>query len=51
MSIYVHYDTLSWDRIAELPRDTPLVLPLGSGYSQDLLSSELGDPGRIGLLT
>ena len=27
-----NYDELTWPEVAELPRDTPLVLPLGSGY-------------------
>ena len=35
---------LTWDAVAELPRDTPLVLPLGSGYDLDLLSSQLSNP-------
>ncbi len=45
-----NFDELSWDMIAELPRDTPLILPLGSGYDLNLLASQLSNPPRIGLL-
>lgn len=47
---YFRYDEMSWDAVAELPRDTRLVLPLGSGYDLDLLSDQLGNPPQIGLL-
>jgi creatinine amidohydrolase len=45
-----NYDELTWDVVAELPRDTPLVLPLGTGYNLDLLADQLGHPPRVGLL-
>ena len=44
------YDTLTWPEVADLPRDTPLVLPLGEEYPLDALAHELGDPSCIGLL-
>jgi creatinine amidohydrolase len=47
---FFNYDELTWDSVAELPRDTPLVLPLGSGYDLNLLASQLSRPPRIGLL-
>jgi creatinine amidohydrolase len=47
---FFNYDELTWDSVVELPRDTPLVLPLGSGYNRNLLASQLGHPPRIGLL-
>ena len=50
MTMYFNYDEMTWDAVAELRRDTPLVLPLGSGYDLDLLASQLSDPPRIGLL-
>lgn len=50
MTNYFNYDNMTWDAVAQLPRDTPLVLPLGSGYDLDLLASQLSDPARIGLL-
>lgn len=47
---YFNYDDLTWDAVAALPRDTPLVLPLGSGYSLNLLADQLSNPTQIGLL-
>ena len=29
---FFQYDEMTWDAVAALPRDTPLILPLGSGY-------------------
>ncbi len=49
-SIFFNYDELTWDVVAELPRDTPLILPLGSGYNLDLLADQLSNPTRIGML-
>ena len=58
MTSYFHYDDMTWDAVAELPRDTPLVLPLGSGYDTstplstalNLLADQLSHPPRIGIL-
>jgi creatinine amidohydrolase len=50
MTTFFNYDEMTWDAVAELPRDIPLVLPLGSGYPLSLLSSQLSHPPRIGLL-
>jgi len=47
---FFSYDEMTWDAVAELPRDTPLVLPLGSGYDFNLLTSQLSKPPQIGLL-
>ncbi|MBI5951339.1 MAG: creatininase family protein [Chloroflexi bacterium] len=47
---FFNYDELTWDVVAGLPRDIPLVLPLGTGYNLDLLSDQLGHPPRAGLL-
>lgn len=44
------YDEMTWDTVDELPRDTPLVLPLGSGYDTNLLGDQLSNPSKIGLL-
>ena len=49
-SIFFNYDEMTWDAVANLPRDTPLVLPLGSGYDLNLLADQLGNPSLIGLL-
>jgi creatinine amidohydrolase len=50
MTIFFNYDEMTWDAVAELPRDTPLILPLGSGYAFDLLADQLSHPAQIGLL-
>jgi creatinine amidohydrolase len=50
MRNFFKYDDMTWDAVAELPRDTPLVLPLGSGYDLNLLADQLSNPPRIGLL-
>ena len=47
---FFQYDEMTWDAVAALPRNVPLILPLGSGYDMKLLASQLGDPPRIGLL-
>ena len=49
---FFKYDELTWDAVASLPRDVPLVLPLGSGYDLNLLASQLSNPPplRVGLL-
>ena len=50
MTGFFPYDELTWPEVANLPRDTSLVLPLGSGYDFSLLADQLGNPPRIGLL-
>jgi len=50
MTVFFQYGTLTWPEIAALPRDIPLILPLGEGYTLDRLSSALGEPQRAGLL-
>ncbi|MBI5825933.1 MAG: creatininase family protein [Chloroflexi bacterium] len=47
---FFKFDELTWDAVAELPRDTPLVLPLGSVFNLELLADQLSNPPRIGLL-
>ncbi|MBI5944420.1 MAG: creatininase family protein [Chloroflexi bacterium] len=47
---FFNYDDLTWDVVADLPRDTPLILPLGSGYNLNLLADQLSNPPRVGLL-
>jgi creatinine amidohydrolase len=50
MTKFFPYDQLSWPEVHDLPRDMPLVIPLGDGYPLDLLASALGNPARVGLL-
>lgn len=45
-----NFDELTWPEVADLPRNTPLVLPLGSGYDLGLLADQLSNPSQIGLL-
>ena len=47
---FFNYDEMTWDAVAALPRHTPLVLPLGSGYDMDLLADQLAHPPQIGIL-
>ena len=46
MTTFFNYDEMTWDAVADLPRDTPLVLPLGSGYDLNLLAGQLSNPAR-----
>ncbi|MEW5959923.1 MAG: creatininase family protein [Chloroflexota bacterium] len=50
MTDFFAYENLTWPEVAALPRDVPLVLPLGQGYALDSLAEALGDPPRAGLL-
>jgi creatinine amidohydrolase len=50
MTNFFNYDDMTWDAVANLPRDTPLVLPLGSGWDLNLLADQLSNPPQIGLL-
>lgn len=50
MTSYFLYDEMTWDAVAALPRDTPLVLPLGANYHLNLLACQLSHPPEIGLL-
>jgi len=50
MTNYFHYEEMTWDAVADLPRDTPLILPLGTRYDLGLLAGQLGMPPQIGLL-
>jgi len=50
MSNFFAYNELTWPEVAELPRDVPLIIPLGSGYDHNLLAASLGNPPLIGLL-
>lgn len=44
------YDELTWPEVAALPRDTPLILPLGAGHDLAKVAEALGQPTRVGLL-
>ena len=50
MTEFFHYDDLTWPEVAELPRDVPLVLPLGSSFDSEQVVAQLGHPQRLGIL-
>lgn len=50
MTTFFPYETLTWPEVAALPRDIPLILPLGGGYALERLASALGESSRAGLL-
>jgi len=50
MAEFFAYDPLTWPEIAALPRDVPLVIPLGQGHDLEQLADALGNPPRVGLL-
>ena len=50
MTTYFAYENLTWPEVAALPRQTPLILPLGVGYNMDVLAETLGFPKRAGIL-
>ena len=44
------FDELTWPEVAALPRETPLLLPLGGGFALDRLPALLKSSAEIGLL-
>jgi len=50
MTEFHSYDELTWPEVQSLPRHTPMVLPLGVGYSTDQLADALGNPTHAYLL-
>ncbi len=44
------YDQLTWPEVADLARDTPLLLPVGAEIMPEHLQRLLGTPPRIGVL-
>ena len=50
MTTFFPFDELTWPVVASLPRDTPIILPLGEGYNEERLADVLSRPQRIALL-
>lgn len=50
MTNFFTYESLTWPEVEALPRNTPLILPLGTGYPTDRLASALDHPEQIGML-
>jgi creatinine amidohydrolase len=44
MTEFKQYDELTWPEVKSLPRHTPMVMPLGSGYSLNLIADALNNP-------
>ena len=49
MTEFFHYDDLTWPEVADLPRDVPLVLPLGSSFDPEKVAAQLSHPQRLGI--
>src|SRR5690348_12520530 len=47
---FFQFDELTFPEVPTLPRELPLVLPLGGGYNPEALSPALGNPPRVGML-
>lgn len=50
MTKFFAFEELTWPETVDLPRHTPLILPLGKGYTLDQLSGVFYDPPQIGIL-
>ncbi len=50
MTTHFQFDELTWPEVAELDKDTPLVLPLGIDYSKEEITLNLKSPEKIGWL-
>jgi creatinine amidohydrolase len=50
MTRFFHFDELTFPEVAALPRDLPLILPLGAGYDLITLATLLEEPASAGLL-
>lgn len=47
MTDFSPYDNLTWPEVADLPRDVPLILPLGSFFDSEKVAAQLGHPQRL----
>jgi len=50
MTEFFPYGNLTWSEVADLPRDVPIVLPLGSSFDPEQVAAQLGHPQRLGIL-
>ncbi len=50
MTQFFPYEDLTYPEVAALPCDTPLIIPLGTGYTLELVAAAVSSPDRIGLL-
>ncbi len=50
MTDWIAYADLTWPEEAALPRDVPLIVPLGEGYAWEQVAEALGRPARAARL-
>ncbi len=50
MTKFFRLDELTHPEVARLPRETPLILPLGEGFDEAALAQALGGPDAVGWL-
>jgi creatinine amidohydrolase len=50
MTAFFNLSDLTWPEVAALPRDTPLLVPLGEGYRLGQVADALGRPSQAGIL-
>lgn len=50
MTSFLPFSDLTWPEVAALPRDIPLVIPLGESYQEERIAEALGWPAQVGLL-
>ncbi len=50
MTKFHAYDELTWPEVRSLQRNTPIVLPIGGGYSMERVAEALNNPPEIYLL-
>ena len=50
MTNFFAYEDLTWPEIESLPREIPLIIPLGIGYNQESIAYSLKDAPLIGML-
>jgi creatinine amidohydrolase len=49
MTEFFPFDEITFPEVAALPREAPLILPVGKGYDQKELAAALGNPERVGV--
>lgn len=50
MTQIIHFEELTWPEIANLPRNCPIILPVGTGFDWQKLGEALSHPSQIAIL-
>ncbi|MGB9640255.1 MAG: creatininase family protein, partial [Anaerolineales bacterium] len=50
MTQLIHFEELTWPEIACLPRNCPIILPIGNGFDWEKISEALSYPSQIAIL-